>query len=377
MDVDGDLIGLCDEVEVCFAEVPVYSNLAAADLGSDISGLRKVGRLRHAGFSECVADAIRGIVWASSRSGIVRAFSANVSDENSRQVAQLNFGEREKLGCRGKLGGRTFGICRVGDCIVGSGSSPQLSVWNIKQVLDSYETSGCNNESNRGYNGSAPSLIQVEGDSTKFQCGDVTWIGGSNLLIGGARSYDRDLPSVRHFDIQKEKIVGLYCGLKGGTSLEKQHCVERFHSIFVADAHASYVYDTRTFKPCLVLETKHLQGQILGVPGEAAMTAFAFSSRDQEEIQCWDLRMPASHAYSMWTGNSNITSLFWHESSASLIASTQVPTTSIWIPSIIWMKGTIGPSKQSMIQISLEIVVCVITLTTLPLFNTPLLMENQ
>ena len=142
------------------------------------------------------------------------------------------------------------------------------------------------------------------------------------MLIGAARIDGRNDFSVRLFDLESEKVTGLFCGLNGNISIEKQHCKERFNCIFVSDSHSSYIYDVRTFQPCMTLHTGQLEGQVLGVPGEAAMVAFAFCRQDVEEIQCWDLRMPVSHAYSMWTGNNDITSLCWDGSSASLLAST-------------------------------------------------------
>ena len=39
-------------------------------------------------------------------------------------------------------------------------------------------------------------------------------------------------------------------------------------------------------------------------------------------ITCWDLRMPASHAYTMATGNNSVRKLLWHSPTSSLLAST-------------------------------------------------------
>jgi len=280
---------------------------------------------------ECIVDTARGVVWATDSSGSVRAFPATPaqtedSEKAYHQVAHLEFG--------GKLASqsREFGISRVGDCLVGSGSTAQLSIWNIPEAMNDFASKNLGvksdeggKESSRTKEGFGPRFVQVEDVATGFNCGDTAWIGGSNLLVGAARSDDRDDLSMRHFDLEQEKVVGLYCGLRGVMSIERQHCNEGFHSIFVADSHASYVYDTRTFQPAITLETGHLEGRILGVPSEASMTAFAFCNQDQEEIQCWDLRMPACHANSMWTGNNDVDSLFWHESTASLLAATSSP----------------------------------------------------
>ena len=51
----------------------------------------------------------------------------------------------------------------------------------------------------------------------------------------------------------------------------------------------------------------------------SVMILFAW---DQENIECWDLRMPSSQVYSMWTGNNNVESLHWHAPSTSLFAQT-------------------------------------------------------
>ena len=325
MDVDGNMMVMCDDTNLCSASVPCYADLATANWQDGIPGLETMTNQESSGFAGCMANASRGLVWVSSRSGIVRGFSATDLTRQKRQVAQLTFSKVEKEKSCGRMGGGGFALCRVGDYLVGSSSKAQkISLWNIQQAIETYQ------DSSGAFGGSVPHCIQVEEDGTTFQCGDISWIGGPNLLLGAARRASRPGLSVRQVDIEQGRVVGLYCGMNGGISLEKQHCVERFNSIFVADRKASYVYDTRTFQPCLALKTRHNNGQVLGVPSEAAMTAFAFCSDQQEEIQCWDLRMPASHAYSMWTGNNNITSLCWHESSASLLAATSSPHASLW-----------------------------------------------
>ncbi|CAB9526681.1 expressed unknown protein [Seminavis robusta] len=310
MDLDGDWIGRCGGKEVdCF---PVPS--PESDHGPDIPELRELreGPAGKDWYTGCIADSKRKLVWATNGTGDLHGFSC----ESTEKVASLSFGKQEKMKNRRFFGDGFFNICRVGNHIVGSGVTSNLSVWCIDQALENFASNGDKPM--------APSRVRVEDASSKFECGEISWLGGSNILVGAAQIEEdgRYNPSLRQFDLEREAVVGLYCGLKGGMSIEKQHCFERFNSILLADSHFSYVFDVRTFKPSITLDTGHIEGQILGIPGPAAMTAFAFSQRNAENIQCWDLRMPASHAYSMWTGNNSVNGLFWHERTASLIAST-------------------------------------------------------
>ena len=311
MDVEEDVMAVFGNQEITWMDIPLTENTETTEGSLKPSSLCKVEK-KCCFSTGGVADAARKLAWASTCSGTVRAYS---SENNRSQVALLAFDEREIEAERRLLGGKKFNICRVRDSIVGTGATSRLSVWNIQQALDQYKVA----DSTKGV---TPYLVSVEDESTGFRCGDIQWLGGSSLLVGPEQEEFRDGLSLRLFDLETEKVTGLFCGYKGSISIEKQHCREAFDAIFAADSHASYVYDVRTFQPCITLQTNHIDGQVLGVPGEAAMAAFAFCHRDQEEIQCWDLRMPTSHAYSMWTGNNDISSLCWHGPSASLLAGT-------------------------------------------------------
>lgn len=65
------------------------------------------------------------------------------------------------------------------------------------------------------------------------------------------------------------------------------------------------------------------QAGILGVP--AASGDVAFSHAAGACIRACDLRLPASHVYTLSTGNLHFTSLAWHEPMASLLAATTDP----------------------------------------------------
>ena len=62
-------------------------------------------------------------------------------------------------------------------------------------------------------------------------------------------------------------------------------------------------------------------GGILGVPTPAACVAFSWG--DDECIRAWDLRKPSSCAYTLSTGNLDVTGLGWHERTGSLFAATR------------------------------------------------------
>jgi hypothetical protein len=378
-DVDGDLIASCGDLYhehlmggaayVGSQTVPCTVNLQSAkgccDLrdknGIDIPGDveivykgREVGHRAETWFTECIADAQNDRIWAcSSRTGTIHAFSsAEGLKRAQRPVALLSFEQKEKETNR-KYMNATFGIARCGDVIVGSAGTSRLSLWNMQQAVEEYNERGVAQIVNRGdnsdesdsdsdtdpreedqnnkkrqkrqksepYNGFLPQMLQVEDESVGFRTGDIEWIGGKQLLIAEERNKKPRFSSIRLFDIEREKVMGLFCGLQKSMSIEKQYCVDRHKCIFTADEQARYVWDTRTYCPVFTLLTKHYCGRVVGVPGSSNMVAFAFEDKS-ECIQCWDLRMPASHAYTMATGNTNVRHLRWHEGTSSLLAST-------------------------------------------------------
>lgn len=359
VDMDGDMIAACGPNVACMP-VPCFVNLEEAkkeyELKDKSAGTFPTDSWRtlyeskrpDRYFASCIADPGNDRVWVvSGWDDKIRGFSnaADLSEGSDRQLALLSFAEREKLAQR-RFVNPSYTVTRMGDYLVGSRKTPRLSLWKMQDAVNEYgerkpstsATSSSKEESSdeeekhnerkkhakrEAYAGLSPSFVQVEKDSTGFACGDVQWIGGSNLLVAAARSVERQDISIRLFDVEAEKVVGLFCGIKGYQSVERQHCFDHFHSVFFSDTHPSYVYDARTCQPSITLNTRHSEGQVLGVPGESAMAAFTFSHRDAEAIQCWDLRMPASHAYSMWTGNNDIKALFWHEPTTSLLAATK------------------------------------------------------
>jgi hypothetical protein len=50
-----------------------------------------------------------------------------------------------------------------------------------------------------------------------------------------------------------------------------------------------------------------------------ALEQVAFTWCDDEVVRAWDLRRPASHAYTLSTGNLSVRSLAWHEPTTSLL----------------------------------------------------------
>ena len=56
---------------------------------------------------------------------------------------------------------------------------------------------------------------------------------------------------------------------------------------------------------------------ILGVCTSTATVAFTWAN--DEAVRGWDLRRPASHAYTLSTGNLAVCGLAWHEATSSLL----------------------------------------------------------
>ena len=210
--------------------------------------------------------------------------------------------------------------------IIGSGATGRLSAWNISDALEEYTNAATNNDgikNDRIKNFITQPRIMAVDNSDNFASGDLQYMGNSQLLVAPLREYGGNDFSctTRLFDINAEKVTGIFCGThQSQVSISKQHCVESHNSIFVMSDSVGVVYDVRTFKPTVALHTGGCE-QILGVPTKSSPVAFTYSSR--ECIKCWDLRMPGSHVYTMGTGNTMVDYLHWHESTSSLLTSTQ------------------------------------------------------
>lgn len=293
-------------------------------------------------FRRCVVDEMGGLVWAScirrgDTFGSVTGFAnADSFDGQSRKVAVLQFDEVEKRTQKKYINGY-FDIATCGPCIVGSAGTKRLSIWNAQTALDSYSSSGAVHQGTKVspegdeedtkmparvggvcYKGLAPTFIALEEKEGTFASGDLQSFGLSQVVVGPARDHDNTSKAIRVVDLNAGQVTGLFCGSQGDVSIEKQYCVDRFNLLFTADTHSSFVWDVRTKLPAHILLSEK-STRVLGVPGTSAATAFTFGGR-MECIECWDLRMPSSHVYTMATGNGSVRNLFWHERSSSLLA---------------------------------------------------------
>jgi len=373
-------------VHVSFGSVPDPANLAAppdaaVDSGTDSHRetddtmkmcFRETRRNRaRENFNVCIADEENRLVWASSsKTGTVHGFRTDHGVRRGRRrtssSALLAFGEGEvKSQSRYVVG--HYRLARCGGSIVGTAGTGALSVWNVSEAIENYpkpcpssddaanegkdtsfpDDSGsdkdegeiskrdadkpCWNENQGGssYTGLAPQLVTVE--ASGFACGDVeSFDDGTHVLVAPQRNDNRKESSLsaRLFDLTSERVVRLFGGSQGGVTLGRQYCIESHGLLFAMDdAGTGHAWDVRACRPAFAVHTGRRYdgvagGKILGVPSRGGgPVAFTYGAKS-ECVACWDLRMPASHAYTMSTGNMDVMSLFWHAPSSTVLAAT-------------------------------------------------------
>jgi len=178
--------------------------------------------------------------------------------------------------------------------------------------------------------GRAPvAAVAMEDD---FSAGDVERLSDTTLLLAGLSG---DVPkgkvgytSLRVVDVGAQRVASVLPGHAEAPSLSRQLCAESHQLAFsVESCGTALIFDLRTCAPAIVLtrvfERELLfggDGGVLGVPTSSGVVAFTFGH--DELIRCWDLRKPASHAYTLSTGNLRVTNLGWHAPTASLLAAT-------------------------------------------------------
>eukprot|EP00187_Rhodella_violacea_P013631 CAMPEP_0184717350 /NCGR_PEP_ID=MMETSP0314-20130426/6843_1 /TAXON_ID=38298 /ORGANISM="Rhodella maculata, Strain CCMP 736" /LENGTH=656 /DNA_ID=CAMNT_0027180897 /DNA_START=108 /DNA_END=2078 /DNA_ORIENTATION=- len=299
-------------------------------------------------FTKCIVDAVDHRVWAlSSLTGTVHGFStADGNNDGERRIGLLAF-NRKDIRAQEKQANSRYGLSRCGDdYLIGTAATNRLSVWKVSEALEKFQNSSGKELSmfssldspsdspegegdgeefskrQRSLLELPPRMILVEDPGRKFRAGETQWVMDSQILIGSSqvRAKPRTC-AVRLFDISAESIVGLYCGIITRTTIDKQHCVS--HGLLFASSSTgqAFAWDVRTGRPAFLLRGD-AEDRVLGVPGAGSgCVAFTYGA-EQESIKCWDLRRPASHAYTMATGNNRVRQLHWHASSASLLANT-------------------------------------------------------
>ena len=374
-DIDGDLMAMCGDLHynqiygskpyVACGTVPCPTNLEHAetmgDLKDKITGdfgpwddrfSKFLNKKRSEYFTHCFAHAETKCVWASSStSGTIHGFSSAPGlSRSERPIGLLAFDKVEVAKQKSFVNG-SFNIVRCGNHVVGSGGTGRLSFWNMKDATDEFPgvvptksnrternddlddaTSSSEEESVEegepapkrqkveAYKGLFPKIVTVE--ENNFSIGDIQWVKGSQILVGPSRDFKKSSQSgaIRMFDIASESIVGLFSGGQSDVCIGRQHCIES-NLVFSSETTGTvYAWDTRTCRPAIMLHT--YDEDVLGIPGDSGIFAFTYGRSMSESISCWDLRMPASHAYTMATGNSNVTSLHWHAQTSSLLAAT-------------------------------------------------------
>ncbi|GFH53451.1 hypothetical protein CTEN210_09927 [Chaetoceros tenuissimus] len=333
--VDGNMMGMCgyrdgfdedrNDGYIGYQSVPCPVNLDSADFeknlrdanGSnsawwDIGGTEMIHEGREY-FNSCLVDAKNNRIWSSSRKGTVYSYAPN---EEKRLLTYFSFPEKD---IKQNTFYDVFPMTRCDNVIVGTTGSECIFTWNANERHDSDE--------------SLPYHKILVDEESNFCAGEVQCWQGSQVVILGREAYTgksqmerRSLGTVKSvsrtpklFDIQSEKLIGLFCGVTG-TSIDQQLC-QNDHLLFCMDnKRAGVGLDTRTFQPTFLLHSDH--SRVLGVPtGGGSPVAFTYG-REKEDIKCWDLRKPSSHVYTMATGNTTVQNLYWHEPTSSLLAST-------------------------------------------------------
>lgn len=112
--------------------------------------------------------------------------------------------------------------------------------------------------------------------------------------------------------------------------IERQHCVESRNLIFSTDNDGiSMIFDLRTSSPAFILHHAipnsamySLTPQPCGILGIPTSTAAVAVTWYNDLLQGWDLRRPASHAWTLSTGNLQVRNVAWHASTTSLVVAT-------------------------------------------------------
>ena len=334
--VDGNMMGMCgyrdgfdedrNDGYVGYQSVPCPVNLESADFeknlrdanGSncawwDIGGTETIHEGREY-FNSCLVDAKNNRIWSSSSQGTVYSYTPN--EEKGLQTL-FSFPEED---IKQNTWHDVFPMTRCENVIVGTTGSECIFTWKANIRHD--------------YDESLPYHKILVDKESNFCAGEVQCWQGSQVVILGREAYTgksqierRSLGRMKSvsrtpklFDIQSEKLIGLFCGVTG-SSIDQQLC-QNDHLLFCMDQKGVGVtLDTRTFQPTFLLHSDH--SRVLGVPtGGGSPVAFTYGE-ESEDIKCWDLRKPSSHIYTMATGNTTVHNLYWHEPTSSLLASTR------------------------------------------------------
>jgi len=187
--------------------------------------------------------------------------------------------------------------------------------------------------------------ILIEKD---WSAGDVAAISGTHVVVACQESHREGAlayTSLRVMDVAAQRLVSILPGHNSFASLKRQLCAETDKLVFSLElrANQALVFDLRTNAPELCFKDhpfaqkkkirlptrKDIQSLgnghgVLGVPTSTTPMAFTWGGHG-ECVRAWDLRMPASHVYTLSTGNQRVRDLQWHAASASLLVVTENP----------------------------------------------------
>lgn len=263
-------------------------------------------------------------------------------------VARLEF----PLAFKSKFATWRPAMTRCLDRIIAGLGDSRLYVWSITDALRDFETAeyaararkkprSNHTSAYHHHRDEAASCARemIVSDDVYWSVGDCQRLTDSTVCLSPAS--ESRYSSLRVFDARHEQTVRLLAGHREASSLGRQHCASSHDLVFSIEhrTSAALVFDLRKAAPVFVLPccgrlfSHHdtngdglpRESGILGIPcaGPSSM-AFTWTTADQC-LRAWDLRKPAYHAYSLSTGNRNVTHLAWHASSASLFAATKSP----------------------------------------------------
>lgn len=286
-DLEGDLIACCgDEYHnnirdeknfVGHQNVPIPTNVDEAtnmcvkdaDDSNEPWDTNTVCRVFRGGkervwFENCIADAENNLVWAAcSRTRAVQAYSTDGG--KSPLQAVLSFPDPiVKVHNKRTMG--PFSLARSRNTLIGNSVTGCLKTWNIKSTLEEF---GSDKPSSK------PNILRI-GSGENFLCGDVQAIADSQLPVAPYREWggNKTSSTVRIYDIQEEKVVGLLAGTTGGVSVGRQFCINSHDALFVMSDSVGVLFDIRTHLPGITLLTGGRNQQILGVPTVSCPVAF-------------------------------------------------------------------------------------------------------
>ena len=339
-----------------------------------VTALWKARRSEHRAFRTVLAEGSSQRVWAAGNTvggGKRSEFITCFDTESKLEVATLGYPGAVSEHAKGFVNFSTAHT-RCGNRIVGCGSTSELYVWDVSRALQEFVPEPDASPLSGWYGADLVDDMEAETDDdeqqdaeavqqerpakrakkatamlpsscitieTDFEVGLVQQLSDQRCLVAPQAGDTRDgampFSSLRVVDLEQGKTSAVLTGHQEAPVIDRQLCAASHQLVFSVENRTgcALVFDLRTCSPVFLLPQVFrppmgmmgmlcgASGGILGVPTPAACVAFTWG--DDECIRAWDLRKPSSFAYTLSTGNLNVTSLGWHERTASLFAATR------------------------------------------------------